>query len=503
MQRPKDAFFAKMEHLGLALTYGDVRLKTDYAQVLPDEVVLKSLFSRNVPLLVPITSAAMDTVTEHRLAIELAKLGGLGVIHRNNSPEEQAMEVARVKYHLNGIIQKPVCVPVDWTIEQVLRRREEKGYSFHSFLVIDGEQKLVGVLSGNDFDFCDQQSLSVQEVMTKDPVTAPEETGIDAAYSLMKQHGRKVLPIVRCNGTVAALYTWSDVKRIRSDRAQTHNVDQRGQLRVGAAIGIGTPELERVQRLREENVDVVVIDTAHADSASVIQAIHDLKAAWPDQEVVAGNVSEPASVERLIAAGIDGVKIGQGPGSICTTRKIAGIGCPQVTAVYQCSMIAEQHGVPVCADGGITHSGDITVALAAGAHSVMLGNLLAGTQEAPGDIVYLDGRPWKSYRGMGSLGAMQESATARARYGQRSTGKDQLVPEGVEGLVHYKGALAQVLHQYVGGLRRGMGYVGAVTIEELRLKCGFMRITLAGENESHPHDVFITQDAPNYHRGQS
>lgn len=497
----KKDFFARMAALDLSLTYSDVRLRTGYADVMPDDVLLESKFSRNVSLCIPITSAAMDSVTEHALAIELAKLGGLGIIHRKLGAKEQASEVARVKYHLNGMILRPICFREDQTIALILAVREQKGYTFHSFPIVDAHNKLVGVLTGNDFDFCDDVHVPAARVMTREVITAPEGTSLDEAYRLMQRHRRKVLPIVNAAGSVTALYTFSDVKRIVSGRSTISNVDARGQLRVGAAVGTGSEALERVALLQKENVDVVVIDTAHADSKPVITTLKEIKAAFPDLEIVVGNVSEAASVERLIAAGADGIKVGQGPGSICTTRIIAGIGCPQVTAVYNCAQAADRHGVPICADGGIQHSGDVPIAIGAGAHSIMLGSLLAGTKEAPGGTIFFKGSQWKAYRGMGSLSAMLESASARERYQQTSTGKSHLVPEGIEGLVPYTGELRDVLFQLVGGLRRGMGYVGAGSIEELRAKAEFIRLSPASQTESHPHDITITKEAPNYRKG--
>jgi IMP dehydrogenase len=491
----KDAFFTKMEALGLALTFDDVLLRTGHAEVMPDQVSLNSWFSRSIPLHVPLVSAAMDTVTEHDLAIAIAKQGGLGIIHRQLSPEDQAAEVARVKYHLNGMIIKPICVRPEDTIQSLLARREEKQWTFHSFPVTDENNRLVGILTGNDFDLCDDPSLPVKDVMTPSVFDAPQGTTLEQAYRLMKQHQCKVLPVVDRERRVVGLYTLSDVKRILSGLNKINNVDERGQLRVGAAVGVGDESLQRVELLHRENVDVIVLDSAHGDSKPVLTALRTIKAAFPTLDVVAGNISEPESALRLIEAGADGIKIGQGPGSICTTRKVAGIGCPQVTAVYACARVAAEHRIPICADGGIRYSGDILIALATGAASVMVGSLFAGTKEAPGPVTFLQGRQWKIYRGMGSLGALQASAASRERY--RQSGK-HFVPEGIEGLVPYKGELAEILPQYIGGLRNGMGYVGAASIGELHSKADFLRITPAGDKESHPHDVMIAKEAPNY-----
>src|SRR3989344_6899902 len=436
---------------GLALTFDDVRLRTGYAEVMPDEVNLESKFSRNVGLKIPIVSAAMDTVTEYGLAIELAKLGGIGVIHRSLSIEDQADHVARVKHHLNGLIEKPICVYEDEKVQDILAKREEKGYSFHSFPVLSREEKLVGIVTGNDFEFSEGHSLKVRDIMSTELLSAPRDTTIDKAHDLMRDKKKKIIPLITENGGVAGMYVFSDVKRIKTRSAETYNVDSRGQLRVAAAIGTGDEALERVERL-SKRVDVIVIDTAHGDSKSVIDTLREIKRNY-SLDVVVGNVSIGESAKRLVEAGADGIKVGQGPGSICTTRVIAGVGRPQVSAVYDCAKAIAEYGVPICADGGLRSSGDIPVAIAAGAHSVMMGSMLAGTEEAPGNIIFAEGRQWKSYRGMGSIGAMEKSKSSRERYLQQQTGKNQLVPEGVEGLVPYKGRLAEVILQYAGGLR--------------------------------------------------
>lgn len=881
----KRRFFDNMDALGLALTYDDVRLKSGYAEVMPTEVSLKTKFSRNMHLNMPVVSAAMDTVTEHRLATALAKLGGLGVIHRNLPPDKQAKEVAKVKHHLNGMIETPKCVLEDQTIAEVLRMIDEKELGFHSFPVISREGKLVGVLTRNDFDFCDRHDKTAREVMTKEVMTGAANTSLDEAYSLMKQHKKKVLPLVNEHEHVSGLYVLSDVLRIKSGESDNYNLDAKGRLCVAAAIGTGDDAFERAERLLNAQVDVLVIDTAHGDSKPVFETLKELKKTYTNAEIVAGNISEPESAKRLCEAGADGIKVGQGPGcfaagtrvlmangsyknieeivagdrviggngrpvtvvkawctgtrevvaikhtqfykktyvtpdhryltgnlnsvsqktihsggykrileqptktgaskigwkaigeyaqdvpllprhiqydwpetfevellkrtsgnglnglegyevdsqltpsyelgyilgfflgdgsshtatvhngksnigsvrfylseneghlvdklvsflsicfpnaslpkikppteesrvntilffykpladylshfgkkdqkhlpsellahdseylrglfeglldsdghiesngrivftntspqlielfgvlchqihgsfphngphmtsagglvncneenvlpsyraklaitherrqtnehqivkltdiqeteqivpvydievdseehsfiadnaivhnSICTTRVIAGIGSPQVSAVYQCSQVADAYGVPICADGGLRYSGDLTIAIGAGAQTVMMGSMLAGTEESPGRRVFYNGRQWKYYRGMGSLSAMLDSRSSRERYRQEEGASDRLIPEGVEGLVPYKGSLTDVVIQYLGGLRAGMGYVGAATIEELREKADFHRITASGRAESHPHDVHITKESPNY-----
>lgn len=481
----------------LALTYEDVRVRTGYSKFMPDEVNIESLFSRNVRLKTPIISAAMDRVTEYELAIEIAKIGGLGIIHKNMNCDEQARQVGRVKHYLNGLIQRPIMFFEHDRVEAILARKKQKGYRFNSFPILDSEHRLVGVLSGNDFDFCEDTQLQAKEVMSRDVLVGEECTTLEYAYDLMKKNRVKVLPLVDSNRMVKGMYVFSDVKRILTGDAVGYNLDDKGQLRVGAAVGVYEDAYSRIEALKNEHVDVVVIDTAHGDSKGVIETVKELKKNWGSElEVVAGNISVGESAGRLVDAGVDGIKVGQGPGSICTTRMVAGVGRPQVSAVYECTKFAS--GVPVCADGGIRNSGDLVVAIAAGAHSVMLGNLLAGTAEAPGEIEYWEGRRWKSYRGMGSMGAMNDNKGSRDRYLQGDRKKGKFVPEGIEGRVPYLGPVREVLYQYIGGLRSGMGYVGAKDIEELRVKGEFDRITLAGKEESAPHNISITKEAPNY-----
>lgn len=492
---PKDKFFNDIEKSHYALTFGDVKLKTGHSEVPPNEVSLESKFSRNISLKIPIVSAAMDRVTEHKMAIEMAKLGGLGVIHRNLTPREQAHEVAKVKFYLNGLIEKPICVNKNQKMQEVINLIEDKKYGFHTFPVLKRNGKLRGMLTKTDFEFCNDYSKTVGEVMTKNLKTAPKGTGIDEAYELMKKNKKKALPLIDDDGNIAGLYVYSDLKRIKSPLADKYNIDEKGQLRVAAAIGVGDDAFNRLEKILRKNVDVVVIDTAHADSRSVIETLKEIKNKY-SIDVVVGNISEPESAKRLVDAGADGIKVGQGPGSICTTRVIAGIGCPQVTAVYNCSKVIYGSGIPVCADGGLRYSGDITIAIGAGAHSVMMGSMLAGIDESPGEIVFFNGRQWKEYRGMGSLAAMESSKGSRERYSQ--TDAEKLVPEGIEGRIPYKGPLKEVIYQYIGGLRSGMGYVGAANINELIEKADFSIHSSEGQKESHPHDVIITKEASNY-----
>ncbi|MBI2044916.1 IMP dehydrogenase [Candidatus Pacearchaeota archaeon] len=481
---------------GIALTFDDVRLRTGYSEVLPDNVDIGSRFSRNVSLKAPIVSAAMDTVTEYKMAIQIAKLGGIGVIHRNLSVEEQAFNVSKVKHHLNGLIEKPVCVFENDSIKSIFDRIEEKKFTFRSFPVLNNELKIVGLITRNDFDFCDSLDCSAKDIMSIDLLTAPQETTVEEAFVIMKKEKKKVLPLIDGNGFLAGMYSFSDVKRVKTGALSSYNLDSKGRLRVAAAVGVGEEALRRVRALVEKDVDVIVIDTAHGDTKLVIDTLKKIKSEFA-VDVVVGNVSVGESARRLAEAGADGIKVGQGGGSICTTRIIAGIGRPQVSAIYDCAKAVESFGIPICADGGLRHSGDIPIAIAAGAHSVMMGSMLAGTEEAPGEVVFYQGRKWKVYRGMGSLEAMKSNESSRERYLQ-GEGKKQIIPEGVEGLVPCKGNVEETIFQYLGGLRRGMGYAGANTIEELREKGEFDQISLAGIQESHTHDVLITKDSPNY-----
>jgi len=495
-----DKFFAKLEARGEAVTYAQVRLKTGYSEVIPSsgEIDLSTKFSRNITMNNVIVSSPMDTVTESNTAIEMAKWGCLGIIHRGLIPKVQADEVARVKFYLNGLIEKPITIFADDKVSAVLKMIEEKKYSFRSFPVIDKDGHLIGVIAGNDFDFCGDDSVTVGKIMSRDLITAKSGISLKKAYDKMRQRKKKILPLIGKGNRLAGIYVFSDVKRIITGGSPIYNLDSNGNLRVGAAIGVGEEALARAELLVRKKVDVLVIDTAHGDTKFVIDTLKKMKHLYPEIDVVVGNISESDSAARLIKAGVDGLKVGQGPGSICTTRVVAGIGCPQVTAIYNCVKVARQFDIPVCADGGIEYSGDIPIALAAGASSVMLGSLLAGTDESPGDIIMTQDGPVKNYRGMGSLGAMLESRAARERYGQADSKKDKLVPEGVEGVVPYKGKLSDVMFQLTGGLKSGMGYLGARTIRELQAKADFYAISSEGLEESHPHGIKITKIAPNY-----
>ena len=394
------------------------------------------------------------------------------------------------------MITTPITVTEAMTLAEINAMREERRFSFHSFPVLGADGRLAGIITQNDFDFCGDLSLVAGHVMTRDPITAGLGTTIDEAYAIMQSAKKKVLPLVDAEGHLLGMYLYSDLKRIKSGTSAGFSLDAQARLQVAAAVGTGDDALRRVELLKSY-VDVIVIDTAHGDSQAVFDTLKEIKHNY-DLDVVVGNVSEGSSAKRLVDAGADGVKVGQGPGSICTTRIVAGIGCPQVTAIYNVVRELEGSGIPVCADGGIEYSGDLAIAIGAGAHTVMLGKLFAGTEEAPGEAELQSGRWVKFYRGMGSPSAMRESASSRERYRQATSAPGKLVPEGIEAMVPYVGGLSTVMHQYLGGLRAGMGYVGAATIEELRQKADFWRISAAGMAESHPHGVQAVGDSSSH-----
>lgn len=498
-RRQCDSFFAKMERIALALSYGDVRLKSGYSKVIPADVDLKTFFSRNVPLNIPIVSSPMDTVTEHKMAIAMAILGGLGIIHKGLSPKDQASAVGKVKHFLSAFITDPITVSPDDTVETVLLMKEKKNYRFSSFPVVDSEGKVIGLVTSNDFDFCMDHQLKISQIMSKEIIGIKQDASIDELYSTMSESRKKLLPVLDPAGGLKGIYTLADVKRIKTGKSNKYNLDSKGRLRVGATIGVREDAEERMELLSRRKTDVVVIDTAHGDSEGVIEALKFCKKNYPSIDVVAGNISEPEAAKRLEKAGADGVRVGQGPGSICTTRIVAGIGCPQVTASYNCAKAVRGSGIGVCADGGIEYSGDVPIALGTGATCVMLGKALAGTKESPGEIFFRDGKAVKIYRGMGSLEAMIDHRTSRERYGLAgNTAADKLVPEGVKGDVDYKGEVSAVVFYFVEGTKSGFGYVGAQNVPEFQAKADFRRISNAGLKESHPHGLSNIQDSPNY-----
>lgn len=496
--RKCDVFFKKQEQQGLALGFGDIRLGTAYSEILPAQTWLYSYFSRNIGINIPIISSPMDTVTESKMAIAMAKFGGLGIIHKGLSPEEQSAQVAKVKHNLSAFIHDPICVKGTDKVADVLQMRDQKEYGFSSFPVVDGGRRLIGIVTSNDFEFCDApEEKTIFDIMSTDIVSS-EFIDVRGAYQMMQERHKKILPITDKSGNLTGIYTWKDVKRIITNDAQGYSLDKNGSLLVGAAIGVSSDDRFRAELLASKGVDAFVVDTAHGDSKAVVDMVKYLKGNFPLVDIVAGNISEGNAAKRLVEAGADGIRVGQGPGSICTTRIIAGIGHPQVSAIHSCAKAIRGSGVPVCADGGIEYSGDITIALAAGADTVMLGKLLAGTTESPGSVLYRNGKSVKVYRGMGSLGAMLDNKASRERYGQTGRTSDKLVPEGVEAEIAFKGEVANILFQLVGGLRSGMGYVGATSLDSLQDNADFYRISSSGLTESHPHGLDYIKDAPNY-----
>ena len=478
------------------LTFDDVLLVPAESRVLPNEVSTATQLTRGITIEIPIVSAAMDTVTEARLAIALAREGGMGIVHRNLSIDAQMAEVDKVKRSESGMIVEPVTLPRDAVVSDALELMAT--YHISGVPITDETGLLVGILTNRDLRFAPDASQPVSALMTsRDLVTASVGTTLAEAEAILHRHKIEKLPVVDSDGRLKGLITVKDIqKRIEFPKATK---DEQGRLRVGAAVGVGPDAWERAEALVDAGVDVLVVDTAHGHSASVPEMVRRIKSEL-DVEVVAGNVATADATEALIDAGADAVKAGVGPGSICTTRVVAGVGVPQITAIYDCAAAAARHGVPLIADGGMTSSGDIAKAIAAGADSVMAGSLLAGTDESPGDVVLHQGERFKEYRGMGSLGAMRARGSSRDRYFQGDVEDvEKLVPEGIEGRVPYKGPVTAILHQLVGGVRQAMGYCGAATIEEMK-DAQFVRITAAGLRESHPHDVTITKEAPNYRR---
>jgi IMP dehydrogenase len=486
----------KFAHEGL--TFDDVLLVPAESAVLPNDVSTATRLTRTIVLEVPVVSAAMDTVTEARMAIALAREGGIGILHRNLSIEAQAAEVDRVKRSEAGMIVEPVTLRPGARVAEALALMER--YHISGVPITEDDGMLVGILTNRDLRFEQDVDRPVSELMTAAGlVTAPVGTTLAQAEQLLHRHKIEKLPVVDADGRLRGLVTVKDIqKRIAFPQATK---DPQGRLRAGAAVGVGPDAVERAAALVDAGADVVVVDTAHGHSRGVIEMVARIKSLSGDFEVIAGNIATAEAAEALVDAGADALKVGIGPSGVCTTRVVAGVGVPQITAIYDVAEAASRHGVPVVGDGGITSSGDVAKAIAAGADTVMLGGMLAGTDETPGEIVFVQGERFKAYRGMGSLGAMKARGFSKDRYFQGDVEDvEKLVPEGIEGRVAYKGPLAGVLHQIVGGLRQAMGYCGAPTIEALK-DARFVRITGAGLRESHPHDITITKDAPNYRRG--
>jgi len=476
---------------GEGLTFDDVMVVPAVSEVLPRDVDIKTNLTRNIKLNIPIMSAGMDTVTESRMAIAMAREGGIGVIHKNMPIERQALEVDRVKRSEHGVISDPIYLAPENQVHEALVLMERYRISGVPVTVKD---KLVGILTNRDLRFERDFTKKIGEVMTKDNlITAPVGTTLEQAQDILRQYKIEKLPIVDNDFNLRGLITIKDIEKTR--QYPNSAKDKRGCLVVAAAVSVTADTMERVEALVKANVDVIVVDTAHGHSKNVINAVTKIKERYADVSLIAGNVGTAAGTRDLIKAGADAVKVGIGPGSICTTRVVAGVGIPQITAIYNCAREAAGHGIPVIADGGVKYSGDITKAIVAGADVVMLGSILAGTEESPGDIEIYQGRSYKVYRGMGSLGAMKEGS--KDRYFQETENEKKLVPEGVEGRIPFKGSLSDTVYQLIGGLRAGMGYAGSRNISELK-KAAFIRCTAAGLKESHPHDVAITKEAPNY-----
>ncbi|HVG01885.1 MAG TPA: IMP dehydrogenase [Nitrospira sp.] len=480
------------KEIRVGLTYDDVVLVPAKSHVLPSEVDTRTRLSRNIHLNIPIVSAAMDTVTEARLAIAMAQEGGIGIVHRVLSPTDQAAEIDKVKKSESGMILDPITISPDQTIRDahdLMARYRISG------IPVTKAGKLVGILTNRDLRFETRMDLKVSQVMKRDKlITAPEGTSLEKAREILHEHRIEKLPVVNKQFELKGLITIKDIeKRIKYPHACK---DAHGRLRVGAALGVGPETGDRVALLVKAGVDVVVVDTAHGHSQAVLDTVKMVRKAYPQLDIIAGNIATAQAAKDLVKAGVDAVKVGVGPGSICTTRMVSGAGMPQLTAIADCAKVLARSGVPVIADGGIKYSGDITKALAAGASSVMLGSLLAGTEEAPGETVLFQARTYKVYRGMGSIGAMERGGGDR--YGQAGRSAPKLVPEGIEGRVPYKGLLAPHIYQMVGGVKSGMGYCGCKTIPDLQENATFIRQTIAGLREGHVHDVIITKEAPNY-----
>ncbi|MCC5875033.1 MAG: IMP dehydrogenase [Candidatus Sumerlaeia bacterium] len=483
-------------HQFTGLTYDDVSLVTQYADFQPSEASLISPLTRSINLNIPIVSAAMDTVTESQMGIAMALNGGIGIVHKNLDPSTQRTEIKKIKFYLNGFLIKARTVSPDMTLAEVEEMKREKGFHFSSFPVVDADRQLLGIITGTQMRYAPDVSVKVGNVMVTDMVTAKPGISVKEAYDLLLRHKISVLPVVGSDGKFEGIYCFKDVARIIREESPLQCVDDHYSLRAGAAVG--PFDHERIETLLQTAVDVLVVDTAHGHSKPVLDMVKWIKSKWPEQQVVAGNIATGDAALDLVKAGVDAVKVGIGPGSICTTRVIAGVGVPQLTAVYWCAKALRGTGVPIIADGGIKTSGDVAKALAAGASTVMMGGVFAGTDESPGERVLIAGRQYITYRGMGSLGAMTQRYGSADRYGQKDVSARKLVPEGIEGLVPYAGTVSGVLSQYAGGLRASLGYNGSPTIADLQGRARFVRVTEAGKREAHPHDIEHVKDAPNY-----
>lgn len=474
------------------LTFDDILLVPKKSAIIPREVDVSTKFSRNIEINIPLVSAAMDTVTESRLAIAIAREGGIGIIHKNMSIEEQAEEIDKVKRSESGIIVEPISLTPEKKVGEAIEIMAK--YHISGIPIINNERKLVGILTNRDIRFLEDKNLKISSIMTKENlITAPVGTTLEEAKRILHKNRIEKLPIINEAFILKGLITVKDIEKVEKYPNSCKDIE--GRLRVGAAVGISRDALERVEALINAKVDVIVVDTAHGHSSRVIDVIKEIKRTF-DIELVGGNVATFEGAESLIKAGVDAIKVGIGPGSICTTRVVTGVGVPQVSAIQECKRAAKKYHIPLIADGGVKYSGDITKALAVGADSVMIGSLFAGTQESPGEVVLYKGRSYKEYRGMGSIGAMKKGS--KDRYFQEEVEENKLVPEGIEGRISYKGPLSAYVFQLLGGMRSGMGYCGVRNIKELQEETKFIQITSASLRESHPHDVIITKEAPNY-----
>jgi IMP dehydrogenase len=492
MNKHIEKFMRKYAHEGL--TFDDISLVTRYADFLPNETDISTRLSKRIKLNIPFVSAAMDTVTETNMAIGMAMLGGIGIIHKNLTIEEQAKQVGIVKHHLHGLIRDPIVFRTGDTVQKIIETKKKKNYKFTGFPILDDNDKLVGIITARDIKYLRNLNVKVETVMTRNLITAPPDTSLENAYKIMTKHRIGKLPLVE-KGKLVGLYSFTDVKILVENVEPFYNRDKKYRLRVGAAVSHN--DYERVEALADEEVDVIVIDSAHGHSRGIIEMTRWIKKNYPEIDVISGNVCTAEGAIALAKAGADAVKVGVGPGSICTTRVVCGVGVPQITAVYQCAR-ALKGKVPVIADGGIRYSGDVPKALAVGADSVMLGSVLAGTEESPGEKIVHEGRQYVVYRGMGSLSALKAGLGSRKRYGMETVSTEELVPQGVEGIVPYAGPLKSVMQQFCGGLRASLGYCGCRTIPELQQNAMLVRVTQAGIAEAHPHDIKITRQAPNY-----
>ncbi|MDI6766277.1 MAG: IMP dehydrogenase [Bacteroidota bacterium] len=484
----------KNKFIGEAITFDDVLLVPQKSNILPRDVDVKTKLSRNITLNIPLVSAAMDTVTEAKLAIAIAREGGIGIIHKNMSIPEQAAQVDQVKRSESGMIRDPITMKVHQTVGDALELMCR--FQISGIPIIDDDEKLIGIVTNRDLRFEPNRKLRISKIMTSENlVTAPIGTTLERAEHILQKHRIEKLPVVDKSGKLRGLITFKDIQKKKSHPNACK--DHHGRLRVGAAVGVASDTIERVAALVKAGVDVVIVDTAHGHSRGVFEMVKRIKKEFPACELIAGNVGTVEATRDLIRAGVDAVKVGIGPGSICTTRIIAGVGVPQVTAIYECSKAASRYKIPLIADGGIKQTGDIAKAIAAGADSVMIGGLFAGVEESPGEKVLYEGRSYKVYRGMGSIEAMKKGSSDRY-FQDVEEGLPKLVPEGIEGRVPYKGYLAETVYQMVGGLRSAMGYCGCKNIIEMKTKTQFLKMSEAGLRESHPHDVSITKEAPNY-----